>query len=144
LTTRERFAVHTEQPACATCHQLIDPLGFGLENYDQFGRYRSEENFLAIDASGAIVASPDPTIDGPFTTPFELAQRLSTSRAVQDCLATHWYRFVMGRVEQEADSCSIGQVQSRFSQAGGDLKELLIGLTLTDAFRYRPPITEGL
>src|SRR5690606_30296323 len=92
LTTRERFAVHTEQPVCAGCHELIDPLGFGLENYDQLGRYRGEENFLPIDATGAIVDAPDPSINGPFTTPIELAQRLSTSQGVRDCLATHWYR----------------------------------------------------
>jgi hypothetical protein len=143
LTTRERFAVHTESPVCAACHQLIDPLGFGLENYDQFGRFRSEENLLPIDTSGAIVASPDPTIDGPFSTPLELAERLAGSATVRDCLATHWYRFAMGRVEQQADSCSLDQAKRDFKESDGNLKELLVALTLTDAFRYRPAILEG-
>ncbi len=143
LTTRERFAVHTEEPVCATCHELIDPLGFGLENYDQFGRYRSMENGLPVDASGAIVDSPDPTIDGPFTEPFELSARLAQSAAVRDCLATHWYRFAMGRVEQPDDSCSLDQARTRFAESGGDLKELLVAITLTDAFRYRPAMPEG-
>ncbi len=142
LTTRERFAIHTEQPACAGCHELIDPLGFGLENYDQFGRYRSEENLLPIDASGAVVAAPDPSLDGPFANPFELAQRLAGSDVVRDCLATHWYRFAMGRVEQDSDSCSLDQVRTHFAESGGDLKELLVAITLSDAFRYRPAMAE--
>ncbi len=144
LTTRERFKVHTANAACAQCHQLIDPLGFGFENYDHFGRFRSAENQLPVDASGAIVDSPDPTIDGPFTTPFELAQRLSSSEAVLNCLTTHWYRFAMGRVEGESDVCSLDQARTKFVSAGGDLKELLVALTLTDAFLYRPAMAEGL
>lgn len=144
LTTRERFKVHTENVVCATCHQLIDPLGFGFENYDQFGRFRSLENDLPVDASGAIVDSPDASIDGPFTTPFELTERLGSSEAVQKCLTTHWYRFAMGRVETESDVCSLDQARTKFVAAGGDLKELLVALTLTDAFLYRPAMVEGL
>jgi len=143
LTTRERFKVHTASVACATCHQLIDPLGFGFENYDHFGRFRSQENQIDIDASGAIVDSPDPSIDGPFSTPFELAERLGSSETVRDCLATHWYRFAMGRIETEADLCSIDQARTKFAASGGDLRELLIALTSTDAFLYRPAMVEG-
>lgn len=144
LTTRERFKVHTEQAVCKTCHELIDPLGFGFENYDQFGRYRSEENALPIDASGAVVDAPDPALDGPFATPFELAQRLGSSSVVANCLATHWYRFAMGRVEEEADVCSLDQTREYFATSGFDLRELLVGITLSDAFRYRPAMTEGM
>jgi hypothetical protein len=138
LTTRERFKVHTEEAVCAACHQLIDPLGFGLENYDQFGRYRSEENLLPIDVSGEVVDAPDASINGPFNGPKELAERLASSPAVRDCLATHWYRFAMGRVENPTDQCSLEQLRTSFDSAGGDLRELLVAMTLTDAFRYRP------
>lgn len=144
LTTRERFKVHTANAACAQCHQLIDPLGFGFENYDHFGRFRDKEHELPVDASGAVVDSPDPSIDGPFTTPFELAQRLSKSEAVLNCLTKHWYRFAMGRVEGESDVCSLDQAKTKFASTGGDLRELLVALTLTDAFLYRPAAVEGL
>lgn len=143
LTTRERFAVHTANAVCAQCHQLIDPLGFGFENYDHFGRFRSDENQLPVDASGAVVESPDPSIDGPFATPFELVSRLGSSEAVLNCLTTHWYRFAMGRVETESDLCSLDQAKAKFVSTGGDLRELLVGLALTDAFLYRPAMTEG-
>ena len=143
LTMRERMEAHRKNPACTSCHQLIDPLGFGFENYDHFGRFRSQENQLAIDASGAVVDSPDPSIDGPFSTPVELAERLGASEAVRDCLATHWYRFAMGRIEAQGDLCSIDHARSKFRDSDGDLRELLIALTSTDAFLYRPAMVEA-
>ena len=52
LTTRERVDLQTSPAACQTCHGLINPLGFSLENYDALGRYRTEEKDRPIDASG--------------------------------------------------------------------------------------------
>ncbi|MCP4500296.1 MAG: DUF1588 domain-containing protein [Deltaproteobacteria bacterium] len=54
-TTRERFAAHTENPSCASCHWLIDPIGFGFEHYDALGRYRSAKNRFPVDASGEVL-----------------------------------------------------------------------------------------
>lgn len=52
LSMRERMAQHRANPACAGCHQLMDPLGFALENYDAVGRYRTAEDAIPIDPSG--------------------------------------------------------------------------------------------
>jgi Protein of unknown function (DUF1588)./Protein of unknown function (DUF1585). len=52
LTLRERIAAHRANPACAGCHQLMDPLGFTLENYDAIGRWRNAEENRPVDASG--------------------------------------------------------------------------------------------
>ena len=52
LTMRERMAQHRANPACAGCHQLMDPIGFSLENYDAVGRWRTRDGNAAIDASG--------------------------------------------------------------------------------------------
>ena len=49
----------------------------------------------------------------------------------------------MGRVEAESDVCSLDQARTRFVATGGDLKELLVALTLTDAFLYRPAMLEA-
>ncbi len=54
LTTRQRLAVHRENPACASCHNLIDPVGFALENYDALGRWRNFEQDQPIDPSGKL------------------------------------------------------------------------------------------
>jgi hypothetical protein len=142
-TTRERFRQHTEQPACSSCHRLIDGIGFGFERYDQLGRYRETENELEVDESGDVVDTQDAALNGPFLGAAELSARIADSSIARDCLATHWYRYSFGRQEAPEDSCSLDQLKERFAGAGGNLKELLVGLTLTDAFLYRPAITEA-
>ena len=140
LTTRERFAVHTASTSCSGCHKLIDGAGFGFENYDQLGRYRSEENGLPVDASGEMMMTGEAALDGPYNGVLELSNRLASSPRVERCLATNWYRYAMGRVETEADGCSLREVEQKFSASGGQFKELLVAVTLSDAFRYRPAI----
>jgi hypothetical protein len=134
-TTREQFSEHVAAPECAGCHYTMDPVGFGFEHYDGIGRYRATENGLEIDASGEMIGSLD--IDGPFDGAVELASRLASSEQVKSCVVAQWFRFGYGRVETEADSCSITQVEEAFAAADYDIKELVIALTMTDAFRYR-------
>ena len=52
LTTRERLLAHQEEPQCASCHRAIDPIGFGLENFNAAGKWRTEDRFQAVDANG--------------------------------------------------------------------------------------------
>ena len=55
LTLRQRTELHRTNAVCANCHQTLDPIGFGLENFDAIGRWRDrEENGGAIDASGEL------------------------------------------------------------------------------------------
>ena len=136
-TTRERFEAHTSNPGCAGCHRLIDTVGLPFENYDHLGRFRSEENGLPVDVRGEIVGTHEPALEGPFTGPIELAERLATSSQAQACYVTQWYRYGMGRIEQEADLCSIRSVLDSFQATGGDLKEVLVSLVLSDSFRFR-------
>jgi Protein of unknown function (DUF1588)/Protein of unknown function (DUF1592)/Protein of unknown function (DUF1587)/Protein of unknown function (DUF1595)/Protein of unknown function (DUF1585) len=142
-TTRERFRQHTEQAACAACHRLIDGIGFGFERYDQLGRYRATENGLDVDESGEVFDIREPGLDGPFSGALELSLRIAQSPKARDCLATNWYRYSFGRQEQAEDTCSLTAVRERFAESGGNLKELLVALTQTDAFLYRPAITEA-
>jgi hypothetical protein len=142
-TTRERFRQHTEQAVCSSCHRLIDGIGFGFERYDQLGRYRDTENGLDVDESGDVVALPEEALNGPFAGAEELAARIAASSSARDCLAANWYRYSFGRQEAPEDVCSLDQLKARFAGANGDLKELLVGLTQTDAFLYRPAIPEA-
>jgi hypothetical protein len=136
VTNRQRFAEHTAAAECAGCHQLIDPLGFGLESYDAVGRFRSsDENGNAIDASGAVQGGGDAA--GPFQGGSELVARLAQSQTVADCLALQWFRYALAREEADEDACALQSVEQKFQQASGNLKELLIALTTSDAFRYR-------
>ena len=56
LTTHERLLAHQEDPQCASCHRKIDPIGFGLENFDAAGQWRTDDSYQATDAKG----KPDP------------------------------------------------------------------------------------
>jgi hypothetical protein len=136
-TTRERFKQHSADQRCATCHRLLEGVGFGLEEYDQLGRYRTEEYGLLVDASGNLLDSGDSAVDGTFSGAQELAGKLAQSSQVSACLATQWFRYGMGRGEQVEDVCSLEQIKDDFSSSGGDFRELLVSLATSNAFRFR-------
>lgn len=139
-TTRERFAAHTAVESCRACHELIDPIGFGFENYDAVGRFREFEGRDLIDVTGTVVSTDD--MDGDFEGAVELAHSLAQSEQVQRCFVTQWFRFGHGRSEKDVDSCSIDDVFEDFKASQFDVREMLIAMTQTDAFMYRP-IVEG-
>ncbi len=134
-TTRERFAEHSRNEACATCHRLMDPIGFGLEHYDALGAYRLVDEGVLVDARGEVVQSPD--MEGKFNGGVELAEKLAESASVRDCVATQFFRYAVGRTETKKDTCSLQKAREEFAASGGDFQELLVKLVKTDAFRYR-------
>ncbi len=136
-TTRERFAEHTSNPTCRGCHGLIDPIGFGFEQYDALGRFREVENGIPIDASGELTATRDPSIQGPFVGAIELSRQLAASSEVKGCLVTQLFRFAMGRAETKKDACSIERMGGTLDASGGRIDELVVAATLTDAFRMK-------
>jgi len=135
LTTRQRFAEHSAQASCAACHQLMDPIGLGFENYDGVGEYRSMENGHAIDASGALIQTD---VDGLFYSVPALIDRLKESQEVRDCVVTQWFRFGYGRSETDDDACNLRSLEDQFDASGSNIKTLLLALSQTDAFLYRP------
>jgi hypothetical protein len=146
-TTRQRFAQHTENDACSACHSLIDPIGFGFEEYDGVGRYRTEENGRTVDASGEVVHSGDDALDGDFDGATQLAERLAQSDVARDCVANQWMTFALGRPATSADLCSVAGVRERFAESEGSFEDLFVAIATSDAMRYRivqnEPDTEG-
>lgn len=134
LTTRQRFDQHTSDPACSGCHELLDPIGFGFEHYDGMGRWRDMEGGQPVDGSGALTGTD---VDGSFDGAVHLASKLAQSTDVQVCYATQWFRFGYGRGETDADACSLHDLVTAFVSSKGDVRELIVALTQTDAFRYR-------
>jgi hypothetical protein len=118
----------------------MDPIGFGFENYDAIGRYRTIDNGAPVDASGEIVQTRD--LDGKFTGIAELGQRLATSGEVEECAVRQWFRFFLSRFEQDADACSVKRTVDQFRAAGSDLNALPPALVGSDAFLYRRPVDE--
>lgn len=138
VSTRERFRQHEVDPACSGCHQQIDPIGLGFENYDGVGRFRTMDNGQPVDASGEVKGSDD--VDGKFNGVAELGQKLAGSQQVQSCLTKQWFRFMMTRFEQDSDSCSLADVMAKFHAGDGSLNVLPTALAQSDAFMYRRPL----
>lgn len=143
-TTRERFRQHSADARCSSCHRLLDNVGFGLEAFDHLGRFRADENGLPIDASGNLVDAGDSEIEGAFDGALELTSRLAESPQVEACVATQWFRYTMGRAEQDTDACSLEEVKAAFASSGGNFRELLVALATSDAFRFRPMAEQDL
>jgi hypothetical protein len=143
VSGRERLAQHRADPACSVCHDLMDPVGFGLENYDAIGQWRTTEgNDLPIDASAELAEAGE--VAGAFVGGVELANKLASSEIVRACVALQTFRAAAGREEAAADDCSVVQTEERFLESGADMRELLVALTQTDAFLYRviPDVSE--
>jgi hypothetical protein len=117
----------------------MDPIGFGFEHFDGIGRYREDEWGLPIDATGNVYDTVD--ADGPFNGVVELGEQLGNSGQVRDCVTKQWFRFAYGRAETEQDTCSLDVIKTMFASADYDIKELIVALAQTDAFRYRRAVT---
>ncbi len=135
-TTRERFEQHRADAACATCHELLDPVGLAFEHYDAVGRYRSSEAGEEIDASGELI---DTDVDGPIDGVADLADKLSHSAQVRECVVKQAFRYAFGRAETERDSCALDKLEQQFLATDGDLVELLVAITQTQPFTSEAP-----
>jgi len=114
-TRRQLIGEHASVASCKSCHQLMDPLGFGFENFDASGAWRVDEAGQPVDASGAIVGSDTP---GPFNGPEALAAKLASSNQVQTCIATQWFRYAFGRDLEELDACTMTDMTRELRSAG--------------------------
>jgi hypothetical protein len=104
-TTREFFTSLTSGGACAGCHNLINPLGFALEQYDGIGQFRAAENGVAVDPAADVSLGGDAPqhVSGAV----ELAQVLAQDSQLVRCLATQWFRSRFGRIESGGDQAII-------------------------------------
>jgi hypothetical protein len=147
LARRQRMQAHVENPTCASCHRLMDPIGFGLENYDASGRWRDTEVIefensgprgkaavkkieLPIDANGEIAG----LANSAFAEPRAIGRLLAESRACQECVAKQLFRYAFGRMETAADRETIRSAFATFRESRFKFKELLIALVRAPQF----------
>jgi hypothetical protein len=137
-TTRERFARHSSEPLCKSCHALIDDLGFGFERYDGVGGYREREGALPIDDQGKLRGLEDLAADTEvtFQGPRELGGILAASPNAQACLARQFFRFARGG-ETVKDACAIRKLQAAFSDGDFNLQKLLLDTVQQQSFLTR-------
>lgn len=128
-TMRERLALHQEDPLCASCHTIMDPIGFGLENYDGVGVYRTLDNGAPIDALS--------DVDGePFEGALELGQVLRDREQFSWCSVLNLYRHATGHVEAPGEIGRLQDVTDAFVASDHRLKAALVELVVSRAFRY--------
>lgn len=127
-TLRERIAEHNTNDTCRSCHQLMDPIGLALENFDGIGRYRLDDNNARIDPRGSIGSMT-------FNDAAGLAQTLRDHPDFPRCVVTKLYRFANGRSETPGEYGEVGRLQRGFAANGFRLRWLLGEIATSAAFR---------
>lgn len=132
---RDQLRRHAEDPACASCHALTDPIGLLFEPYDAMGSFRTEDVAgNPIDARGEV---PRSDVAGPLDGPVALAEALVRSEQARRCYATQWLRHALGRPETTDDAATLAALQERFLASDGHVPTLLHALVTSDAFVHR-------
>lgn len=128
MTTRERVAMQTRGAMCQSCHRVINPLGFALENYDALGRYRTEELQQAVDASGQYITAGGERIE--FRGARDLADFLVQSEEVRESIARQMFQYM---IKQPIAAYGVEQahsVQEGWVEEGHSLETLARNLVL--------------
>lgn len=129
LTMRQRLEKHRVNAACATCHQTMDPIGLGLENFDAVGAFRTSEVGQTIDASGEL--------DGvAFRDARELAGALKNHADFAACLTRSVFRYATGHVETPGEEASVLALSRNLASDGYRFRSLLLGLVMSPSFRF--------
>ena len=143
---RHRMRV-TQENECWRCHQKMDPLGLPFEVFNHVGKFRRikdgkqvDENGNPVDASGEIIASGVPELDGKVEDAFELIHRLANSEYVEQVFVRHAFRYWMGRNETVSDAPTLKAAHKAYQENGGSMKALIISLLTSDSFLYRKPV----
>jgi hypothetical protein len=112
----------------------MDPIGFGLENYDAIGAYRTMDSGAAIDSKGMLT-------DGtPFSGAVELAGILAKDPRLPQCVTEKLMTFAIGRLMLQPDDGQwIGYLSAKAMATDGSLSSLVRAVVMSDAFRSRQP-----
>lgn len=138
-TLRERMERHSQNPACSGCHSIMDPLGFGLENYDAIGRYRTHEGPLPVDASGVLPG--DIAFDGVF----ELSSILSEDPRFSFCATKNFMAYALGRIMSgKEDDAWVRHVVAQAQEGEASLKSIIRSVVLSEPFRSKTGETSSL
>ncbi len=136
MTNRERLQVHLSNPSCASCHNLIDPIGYGLENFDGVGAHRTKVRVdipkynrreetktvdIPIDSAGWVTGIRE----SEFKTPRELGRVLAANPQCQECVVKSFFRYALGRHETPADKPVLDRIVAEFRGSGFQFRTML-------------------
>lgn len=131
---RERIEQHRADPNCATCHYKMDSLGFALENFDAFGRFRQrDEAGLPIDSEGQLISGDR------FANVKELQTLIATKQRRQfvRCVVEKSFIYAIGRGVTESDECLIDTLARQAYKNNARFSDIIKMIVLSDAFRFR-------
>jgi hypothetical protein len=129
-TLREQFVKHRQDPACASCHKVMDPIGFAFENYDAIGRYRTKDNGILIDASGKLETGE------PFKNATDLRRILLNQKReyFARCITEKMLTYALGRGLEYYDKRTIDGIVARLKKNDYRFNELVQGVVTSLPF----------
>ncbi|HXI60389.1 MAG TPA: DUF1592 domain-containing protein [Polyangia bacterium] len=135
-TLRQVLESHAQNPACAVCHSKMDPIGFGLENYDPVGAYRTTDGMLPIDSAGTLPGGQK------FSGVADLAQIIGANPEFPRCMATKLYTYALGRGltmtdPNSMDGPTLSTVSGGFATGGLKFQDLVARIILSPTFLNR-------
>jgi len=132
LSVRERLAEHRANPACASCHDVMDPVGFALENYDAVGRWRTLEEGQPVDAAGGLPDGSEFVGVGPLEE--GLLQR---PELFVGTLAEKLLTFALGRGLEASDAPAIRQIVREAQANDFQFSAVILGIVNSTPFTMR-------
>ena len=132
FSLRKKMEEHRKNPACAVCHLKMDALGFGFENYDSVGKWRTKDDNLAIDSSAIL---PD---GSKFSGPTQLkAVLMRNKKEFAYSFAEKLMTFALGRGVDFDDKCFIDDVVKKTEANGYKFSAVVQGIASSEPFRKR-------
>jgi hypothetical protein len=130
LSTRERMEEHRKNPACQSCHRVIDPLGLALENFDVVGAWRIKDNGVSVDANGVLY-------DGTkLAGPGDLRQALlNHSDSLIRNFTDNLMAYSLGRRIEYYDQPSIRAIAKKAAQNNNRFSSFVLGIVNSAAFQ---------
>jgi hypothetical protein len=129
---RQQMEKHRADPACATCHSKMDPLGFGLENYDAIGRWRTADGKFPVDSSGVLPNGKT------FSTPAEMRSLFQTQLpAFSRCITEKMLTYSLGRGLGAADRRTVGEIDRKLAAEGYGFQTLIYEIVRSLPFQSR-------
>jgi hypothetical protein len=159
-TNRDRMVEHATNPTCASCHKLMDSVGFGLEKFDATGARRDQLTLefhgpangaeagpgrgtrtvnLKLDTAGTVAGIPN----SQFSSPAELGTILAKSAQCQECVVRQYFRYTAGRMDTEADRPLILKVTDDFRKSQFKFQEMVVSLTVMREFPQKAESQAG-
>ncbi len=129
LTVRERMEAHRANPACASCHRVIDPLGLALENFDVTGRLRTKDNGTPVDTTGTLYDGRE--LSGPADLRRAL---LDYPEALVTSFTENLLAYALGRRIETADMPAVRAIVARAAPGGYRVPELIRAVAVSDLF----------